>query len=240
MCSGAASSSTKRSLPSGGERILDVGCGPGFYTAELAGRVGSSGAVVGIDGSPHMLAAAAKRCAGHDNVEFHEADVTSLPVESESFDAALSVQVLEYVSDVPTALAEMHRALRVGGRVVLWDVDWATLSVHSSDPTRMERVLRAWDRHLAHPSLPRTLSAQLRSVGFDDVTVEGHVFATAEYTPEAYGVSLLPVMAEYVAGQEGIGEQEAAGWYSELQELGERGEFFFACIQFCFTARRLR
>ncbi len=223
-----------------GERILDVGCGPGFYVAELAHRVGPSGAVVGVDGSPQMLSAAASRTIGYDNVSLHEADVTSLPVASESFDAALSVQVLEYVHDVPAALAEMRRALRVGGRVVLWDVDWATLSLHSSDLLRTDRVLQAWDGHLAHPSLPRTLRAQLRSAGFDDVTVEGHVFATAEFDPEAYGVSVLPVITQYVAGQEAIGEAEADEWYADLEELGAQGEFFCASVQFCFTARRLR
>jgi ubiquinone/menaquinone biosynthesis C-methylase UbiE len=45
----------------------------------------------------------------------------------QELDRALSVQVLEYVADIPTALAEMHRALRPGGRVVIWDVDWATV-----------------------------------------------------------------------------------------------------------------
>ena len=150
-----------------GERILDVGCGPGFYVAELLERVGSDGSVVGIDSSQPMLAVAAHRSEGHDNVSFHEADATSLPVEDASFDAALSVQVLEYVADVPAALAEMYRALRAGGRLVVWDVDWATLSLHTTDPARTERILRAWDGHLAHPSLPQTLTAQLQAAGFD-------------------------------------------------------------------------
>ena len=76
------------------ERVIDVGCGPGFYVAELLEQVGSDGSVVGIDSSRPMLAVAARRCGGHDNVAFHEADATSLPVENASFDAALSVQVL--------------------------------------------------------------------------------------------------------------------------------------------------
>src|SRR6202022_3126438 len=95
-----------------GERVMDVGCGPGFYVAELVEQVGPDGSVVGIDSSPAMLAVAAHRCEGHENVAFHEADATSLPVEDASFDAVVSVQVLEYVEDVPVALAEMHRALR--------------------------------------------------------------------------------------------------------------------------------
>ncbi len=142
-----------------GKRVLDVGCGPGFYAEELLEVVGADGSVVGIDASPEMLAAATARCASHRNVAFHRGDATALPVADASFDAALCVQVLEYVPDATLALAEIHRALRPGGRAVVWDVDWATVSWHSEDPARMEHVLRTWDEHLTHPSLPRTLGA---------------------------------------------------------------------------------
>ena len=161
----------------------------------------------------------------------------ALPVDG-AFDAALSVQVLEYVPDATAALAEMHRALRAGGRVLVWDVDWATVTWHTSDPDRMERVLGAFDEHLAHPSLPRTLPARLRAAGFDDVHFEGHTFATAELSPDAYGAAIIPLVAKFVPGHSGVTEEEAGAWADEQRDLGERGEFFFACIQFCFTAVR--
>jgi arsenite methyltransferase len=223
-----------------GERIVDVGCGPGFYVAELLEHAGSDGFVVGIDSSPPMLAVAAHRSKGHDNVAFHEANATSLPVETASFDAALSVQVLEYVADVPAALAEMHRALRIGGRLVVWDVDWATVSLHSTNPARTERILRSWDEHLAHPSLPQTLTSQLQRAGFEDVKLEGHTFATNRFDPDTYGGSLVPFIARFAVGRDGISEDEANAWEAEQRELARSGEFFFACIQFCFTATRRR
>jgi arsenite methyltransferase len=221
-----------------GERIVDLGCGPGFYCAELADEVGPEGKIVGLDSSPQMLALAARRCEGNGNVEFDEAEATSLPVESQSFDAALCVQVLEYVADVSAALAELYRALRPGGRVVVWDVDWGTLSWHSADPARMERVLRAWDEHLAHPSLPRTLAPLMRSVGFEQVEMEAHSFATVEFDPDAYIVAVLPMIRSFVPGRNAISEDEATAWAAEQRELGERGEFYSACLQFRFSAKR--
>lgn len=218
-----------------GERILDVGCGPGFYTRELLDQVDPDGAVAGVDSSPQMLAVAERRCEGRENVTFHEGDATALPVDSESFDRALCVQVLEYVEDAAATLAEMHRALRPGGRVVIWDVDWATVSWHTEDPERMARILAAWDEHLAHPSLPRTLSGSLRAAGFEDVRMDAHAFATAELTMESYGGAALPVIERYVAGE---GADEVEAWAGEQRELGERGEFYFACMQFCFSATR--
>jgi len=215
-----------------GERVLDAGCGPGFYVSEILERVGPQGSVVGVDASPSMLGLAAKRCEGHYNVAFHEGDVTALPVGDADFDRALSVQVLEYVADIPAALAELHRVLRPGGRLLLWDVDWATVSWHSEDPGRMQRFLTAWDDHLTHPALPRTLSAQLRAAGFEDVEMTGHAFATDDLTEETYAGALVGVMAGFV------GTDEARAWAAEQGELQARGESYFACIQSCFTATR--
>jgi ubiquinone/menaquinone biosynthesis C-methylase UbiE len=217
-----------------GDRVLDAGCGPGFYVAETLERVGPEGSVVGVDASAPMLALAAKRCEGHDNAGFEEGDVTALPVADADFDRALSVQVLEYVADIPAALAELFRVLRPGGRVLIWDVDWATVSWHSGDQTRMERFLTAWDKHLTDPTLPRTLSARLRQAGFDDVEMEGHAFVSDHLSEETYAGALVPLMADFV------GTDEAREWAAEQRELVERGESYVACIQFGFTATRPR
>lgn len=221
-----------------GERILDVGCGPGFYCAELLEEVGAEGSVLGLDSSAQMLALAARRCEGHGNVAFREADATSLPVEDASVDAALCVQVLEYVPDFQAGLAELYRALRPGGRVVVWDVDWATVSWHSADSARMTRVLRAWDEHLAHPSLPRTLAPAMRSAGFDHVDIQAHSFATADFDPDAYGAAAVSMIRSFVPGRNGVSKDEARAWAAEQRELGQRGEFYFACLQFCCIATR--
>jgi SAM-dependent methyltransferase len=221
-----------------GHRVIDVGCGPGFYAAELLDQVAPDGCVVGVDASPAMLAVAARRCEGRGRAEFREAQATSLPVESGSFDRALCVQVLEYVADVPAALAEIHRVLRPGGRAVVWDVDWSTLSWHSRDPDRMAQVLLAWDEHLAHPALPRTLAAALRAAGFADVRAEPHVFATTELDPETYGGMAVPMVESYVAGRDDAYAVMAKEWATEQRELGARGEYFFAITQFCFTGER--
>lgn len=74
----------------------------------------------------------------------------------------------------------------------------------------MERALRAWDEHLADPSLPRTLAPRMRAAGFEDVAMEGHAFATAEFTPDAYGSALLPLIAAYLAPVDGFGLERGA------------------------------
>ena len=226
--------------PQEGERVLDAGCGPGFYVAEVAEIVGESGAVVGVDESADMLALATARNEGRVNVSLAQGPVTALPVEDEAFDAAICVQVLEYVPDVEVALRELRRALRPGGRVVVWDVDWGTVSWHTADPARMARVLAAWDEHLADPILPHRLAPLMGAAGFEDVRCEGHEFVTAEFTPEAYTAALLPVVKQYVKSGGLIPDDELEAWAAEQLELGERGEYYCACIQVCFTGRRAR
>jgi arsenite methyltransferase len=221
-----------------GERILDVGCGPGFYCAELLAEVGESGSVTGVDSSPAMLALAQRRCADHDNVELLEGEAVALPVPDESFDAALAVQVIEYVPEVEEALAEFRRALRPGGRALVWDIDWDTLSVYSGDRELTERVIRAWDEHLAHRTVPRTLAGLLRATGFEEVSMTAHAFATLGQDSDSWAAALVPFIGSFVAGRGGVSEDEAKAWVAEQRRLAERGDFYFGCIQFCFTARK--
>lgn len=222
-----------------GESIADVGCGPGFLCAELAADVGPGGKVVGIDSSPTMLEVAADRCHDHPHVELRAGEATHLPLESESVDGAICVQVLEYVPDVATALRELHRILRPGGRIVIWDVDWATVSWHSADAERMRRVLKAWDEHLVHPSLPLTLAPAMRTAGFSDVEMHAHPFAAAgPFDTETYGAGISGLIARFAAGRAGVTDGDARAWEAEQHALGDRGEYAFACLQSCFTGFR--
>ncbi len=221
-----------------GDRILDLGCGPGFAIAELVDQVGTAGSIVGVDRSPQMLAAATRRCTGHPNVTLYEADAAGLPLEDATFDRALCVQVLEFVPDVPAVLAELRRVVAPGGRAVVWDVDWSTVSWYSADRTRMQRVLQAWDEHLTDPTLPRTLAAQLRSAGFDGVEMVGHAFTTAALDPDSYAATVFHFISQFVAGRCGLSTNDVDAWVAEQRELDQRGEFYFACIQCCFSATR--
>jgi arsenite methyltransferase len=132
--------------PARGERILDIGSGPGMLACELAEAVGPDGAVDGVDPSESMLAIARRRepAPGAGPVRYAAADACALPFDAGTFDAAVCTQVYEYVEDMPAALAEARRVLRDGGRLLVLDTDWDSIVWHSSDPERMRRVLAAW------------------------------------------------------------------------------------------------
>ncbi len=102
----------------------------------------------------------------------------------------------------------------------------------------MRRVLDVWDDHLTHVSLPATLTGQLPAAGFEDVRMEGHSFATNELSAETYGGFLVPFVEQFVIDREALPEDEARAWADEQRELADRGEFYFAVIQFLFSASR--
>ncbi|TPM02771.1 class I SAM-dependent methyltransferase [Mesorhizobium sp. B2-3-11] len=104
-----------------GEQILDVGCGTGSLTFELAKSAGLA-AITAIDFSP-VFVEAAKRRNTDPRIEIKQADATALPFADNAFDRALALLVLHFVPEAGKAVAEMRRVTRPGGVVaaVVWD-----------------------------------------------------------------------------------------------------------------------
>ena len=91
-----------------GERVLELGCGGGYYTHEAARFVGPTGRVCAIDISPDQIAAAQARCAEFAWVECREADIAAPPYGNAEFDVVFAVQALEYLSDLDGDPAQGH------------------------------------------------------------------------------------------------------------------------------------
>jgi len=126
--------------PAKGERILDIGCGPGLLAHDVALEVGPGGRVTGLDKSPAMLALARARCAGLPQVDLVEGEATDPPAEDATLDAVTCAQVLLYVEDVEGALGAMHRVLKPGGRAVIVETDWRSLVLNSESPELTETM----------------------------------------------------------------------------------------------------
>ncbi len=100
--------------------VADIGAGTGFMAAGLAPLVRR---VYAVDGSAAMLAVAKKNLAEFNNVEYHEADGSSLPFPDEALDAVFANMYLHHTPDPLAAIREMVRVLRPGGRLVITDMD---------------------------------------------------------------------------------------------------------------------
>lgn len=137
--------------------VADLGCGTGSIAAALAPHVAR---VVGVDQSPAMLRAAARRTGGLGNVDLRQGSLEALPLQDETVDGALLVLALTYVADPSRPLREARRVLREGGRAVVVD-----LLRHDREDFR---------RQMGQVSLgfePESLALALESAGFERVSV---------------------------------------------------------------------
>jgi ubiquinone/menaquinone biosynthesis C-methylase UbiE len=219
-----------------GERVVDVGSGPGYLLASMADAVGPAGTVHGVDPSPPMNALARARASDRYWVHISEGDALALPLPDRTVDVAVSTQVYEYVADIPAALAELRRVLCPGGRVLLLDTDWDSVVWHVADRARHARVMAAWEEHLAHPRLPRTLAGLLRRAGF---TVAGqHVIPlfNPELHEDTYSANIMQLIARFVAGRQGVTAEEAQGWSADVRARAAEGEYFFSVNRYCVLA----
>jgi ubiquinone/menaquinone biosynthesis C-methylase UbiE len=191
-----------------------------------------------IDDSEQMIEVALKRCGGKPWVCFRIGSATDLAVTSNSCDAVASVQVYEYVSDTPKALAELHRVLRPGGRAAIVSTDWPSIAWNSSDPNRMDRILDAFSEHCAHIALPRFLAPLIKAAGLSVSAQSVLPQFSVTYGPDRFGFQMAGLIASFVPGRRGVSQQDAAAWLDDLREIGERGDWFFNVNQYLFVIQK--
>lgn len=224
--------------PRPADTIVDIGCGPGWLTAELARAVGDGGKIIAVDPSPDMRAAAARHCADYTNIEIVAGAANALPVSNATADRAVAIQVFEYIDDIPGALAEVYRVLRPAGRLVIGDIHFDTLAWHSDDPARMARMMTAWDHHLVERCVPAVLPAMLHDARFVVRDVTANTCCDTTLRPDGLAMLMLHLAPAYAVENALIDAAEAAAWAAEQHELAAAGRFFFSLTHIVTTARK--
>jgi ubiquinone/menaquinone biosynthesis C-methylase UbiE len=145
-----------------GDAVLDVGCGTGNYTIELA-KLGAD--VIGIDSSEEMLDRARVKAQKADGkASFQVADAMNLPFPDSSFDAVLSNGLLCFLKEPEKALLEMHRVLKPGGRLVVGVLNmWSPWALFR----RIKGIFKDTIYNQAHFISPPELEGLIGGVGFD-------------------------------------------------------------------------
>ena len=163
--------------------MLDVGCGPGTITVDLAARV-PDGQVTGIDAADGVLDTARQEAQrrGQENVRFEPGNVYQLGYPDGTFDVVHAHQVLQHLSDPVAALAEMRRVCRPGGLVAARDGDYGGMFWYPSEPglTEWQALYRSVARALGgEPDAGRHMLAWARSAGFEEIVASASAWCYA-------------------------------------------------------------
>ncbi len=215
-----------------GHAVLDVGCGPGTDTIPLAGLVGPTGRVMGVDRDPAMLREADARAwhAGvREWVQHLHADALALPFGPHRFDACHAERVLEHLPRPELALAEMVRVTKPGGWVVVGEPDWGTFIIDTVEPAlidverRLARVKA--ERLLQSGYVGRQLYRLAKRAGLADVAIEILSFPVTSVATMRYLFGLDETEREATASGI-ITIDELQQWRSSLDAAEAAGAFF--------------
>lgn len=177
-----------------GQSLLDVGCGPGTITLDLA-RAVAPGPVVGIDRVDEPLTAARADAAaqGLSSVAFRVGDVYALDIPDNSIDVVHAHQVLQHLSDPVAALVEMRRVCRPQGLVAARDADYAAMTWYPADE-RLERWLGLYSSvarsNSGEPNAGRRLRSWALAAGFSQVTCSASAWCYATIEERRWWASL--------------------------------------------------
>jgi len=214
------------------ERVLDIGCGPGFLCESMGEIVGRKVAVVGIDISADLIA----RCNGRKtsaHLSHEVGDATKIDQPNASFDVVVCTQVAEYVADVDRVLTEVFRVLKPNCRTVFVATDWDALVWFSDDPKRMSAVMKSWEAHCAHPRLPRSMAFRLVNAGFRLDGAAVFPILNLQYTE-----ALAQLIRNFVGNRKDVSSDDLIAWHAELERLGKSGRYFFSSNRYIFKASK--
>jgi ubiquinone/menaquinone biosynthesis C-methylase UbiE len=209
-----------------GQSVVDVGCGPGIDTMVLGQLVGERGRVAGVDHDAEMVATAntqAQALAMDRWVTHRQGSADKLPFGDSEFGASRSERLFQHLREPMTALREMIRVTRPGGRIVVADTDHASLSVDGPNLELWEIYRRYYVARLANGTSGRRLWGMFRRAGVSDVNVEVvPMFVTDVGVADAM-IMLDAILREAVdkgAITRDAGKRIGDGWRS-AQGLGE-------------------
>ncbi len=215
-----AENSAQYLLPSlrPGMQLLDVGCGPGTVTVDLARRV-APGRVIGIDRSPDVLAQAGAYASGQGvSIDLRVGDVYALELPDASFDVVHAHQLLQHLSNPVRALVELRRVLKPSGLLAARDGDYACFAWAPADPllTRWLELYRAVARRNGgEPDAGRYLKKWALDAGFRQVKATSSTWTYADPQSCAWWANLWADRCELSS----LGEQAIEYGLSTREEL---------------------
>ena len=217
------------------QSVLDIGCGPGQLTKSFAIEVGQKGRSIGLDISEDQLKSARELCNNIAGAEIIQGDATELSYDDNTFDAISSIQTLEYIENVDTALSEINRVLRPGGKIALVSVLWDLWRFHGADSDLTNEMLTIWKGHCPHQMLPFELPKKLKGLGFNSIQQTPLPFLNSRFNENTYAFWAAKLVVIYAASQ-GTDQKKCDLWIKQLTKADHEERFGFGSVPVLTTA----
>ncbi len=221
--------------------VLDLGCGTGVAARAIARRTEFSGRVTGIDVSPHLIEVAT-RLARDEGVEsragFRVGDSHSLELGDAAFDAVVAHTLFSHLDDPRAVLKEIVRILKPGGKVGIFDGDYASLTFGTDDPDKGRRDDEAIINSIVtNPRVMRQMPQLLGEAGLQLIATFSYV--VAEVGRADFWESAIKSFTKLLPKAGAMTEPEAAAWAAAMFRRSEQGIFFGASNYYSYVAARL-
>jgi len=210
-----------------GQKILDLGCGGGFFVKELAKSVGDAGEVVALDSSSAQIDAARQHCSHLSNVEYITCSATKLPFPDASFDSVVSIQTLEYIVDVDAVLRECRRVIKPGGGSTAISVMWDHFKIHGVKQELTTKIFDIFKGHCAHQNLPVELTSKLQKLSFTGVRQTSLAFYLNTCHTNSFAFFASKAVRNFAKNSGHVTAAELEEWDSSLQEAVVQQSFAF-------------
>jgi ubiquinone/menaquinone biosynthesis C-methylase UbiE len=214
---------------------LDVGCGLGTDVFAMAERLAPGGHAVGLDASETMIAEATTRVADAGlDVRFLVGDALALPFDDATFDACRVETVLQHLVDPRTAVREMTRVTRPGGRVGAIEFDLETVFLDHPDQELSETIRETFLAGAVQGAIGRQLPRLFRRAGLVDIQATAHTVLS----DPAFFRLLVGRQVDALCEQRTITRAQADGWWSEIDAADAAGHFTAGATMFVVAATR--
>jgi SAM-dependent methyltransferase len=224
----------------GPESVLDLGCGTGVAARAIAHRPEVRGPITAIDISPHLIRAARRLAAEEglsERIDFRTGDAHGLGLLEGGFDVVVMHTLISHVADPAAVLAEGSRLLRPGGRLVVFDGDYASLTLATDAPDGGEATDRGVQQGIV--AQPRVMRAMPRLLADSELGLEwSRAYVVADIGRADYCAPMIASFRVLLPKVGVMSEVEANAFVDELERASAENRFFGASNFYTYVASR--
>ncbi len=218
-----------------GERVVEIGCGPGFTVCEIASWVSPSGYVDGIDINAEFIdfgRTLAKERGLENSVTFHHVTSSIQPFPDQQIDCVIAKNVFVYVDNPIDTYKECYRILKPGGRIHVVEGDWGLLFAEPVPERLWKEFIDAASIAFRTPTIGRKLYGYARAAGFKDIAVStiGKMDTTGRYLP------MIRNLCSYARQSKKMDEKKIDFILKTCEEAAETHDLLIYSPQFLVTA----